>query len=165
MNPSTRSQNPRGKGSRLAAAGLAVLALAATAAAAQPRHHDFGRGHHLRGPASLARYLELDAKQSAALEDLLADLAETTRPVREEQRALRQRLDAALAVPAPDPATVGDLVVELRANREQLRAAREKGIEAFAAQLTPEQAQKLAALRDWKEARRGGRGGHRARAW
>ena len=160
MSSPTAAQETRPHGWRLAATGLLALALAASAAA-QPLHrfHD-GRGRGAPAPEALADYLGLDETQAAALKDLLAGLAEEARPIREQQRALRDRLDETLAAGSPDPAIVGALIVELRDTREKLRAARSTAIDGFAARLTPAQAEKLAALRQWKEARRG-HGRHR----
>jgi Spy/CpxP family protein refolding chaperone len=141
----------------VAIAGLLAATVAAAPAASLPGR----RGHAGHPPrlAAMVDYLDLDAAQETAWKELWRGLAATTRPLRDERRALRERLADTLSASDPDAAEVGALVVALHENREAMRGARDTQLEGFAALLTPEQAKKLEDLRQWMEARRA-RGRH-----
>jgi len=151
----------------LVLAGLAVPALAQGPGGERPAWGDHGRGHG--GPGAhrlgrLARVLELTEAQLAEARALHEAAREDRAPIVEESRELRTRLDGLLDAASPDPTAVGEVVIALRQNREEMRSVREATETAFEALLTAEQREKLATLEDAKEewGRRGrGRRGHR----
>lgn len=115
--------------------------------------------------AKLALYLDLSEEQRAEAETIFTAAREQAAPLREDNRDLAVRLREALAVDPPDPAAVGELVVAIDVNRDELRVIRETAQADFTAILSEEQRLRLEALRDARRIfgrhgrGRGGRGG------
>lgn len=132
-----------------------------------PGHHAFGRGHHGgghgflagRGFERLARFLELSDEQRAQAQAIHQATREQAQPIFEESRALRGELHALLDQPAPSATAVGEKVLALDANRDELRQLHESTRARFQALLTPEQLAKLEDLHERRGERRGRRGG------
>jgi Spy/CpxP family protein refolding chaperone len=140
---------------------LAALALAVvTVAAALPLlAQGRGRGGGGGGPAAeegsgrpllakLALYLDLDDAQKAQARQIFEDARAQAEPIRQANHDLAAQLRDALAADPPDPDAVGNLTIEIHANRETLRGIREAGQTSFRAILTEEQRLRLDALRD-----------------
>jgi Spy/CpxP family protein refolding chaperone len=70
----------------------------------------------------------------------------------EQMRGKSQALRDAMTAPNPDPAQVGQMMVELKGLREQMRAARSGLNEKALAVLTPDQKTKLTTLSEANKA-------------
>lgn len=113
-------------------------------------------GHFLPPPG----YLDLTDEQIAAVEVIRDNLSEQLQALHEDHAALRQQLQDLLDAENPDPAAVGELVIELHGDRGQLRDALTAADAEFSALLTPEQLVKWENFKELR-ARRGHRGqGH-----
>ena len=143
--------------------GLAVaVAFATVGLAGEGRGHDGpGRGHGRHGALMGLRLLDLSETQKDSVKQLTEQHRDAVRPLFEQQQALQTQLDAALGASQPDPARVGQLVIQRHALGEQMKAERGKLEAAVVALLTPEQKQmwdRLKAVREAERAERGGRG-------
>ncbi|HUO87494.1 MAG TPA: periplasmic heavy metal sensor [Thermoanaerobaculia bacterium] len=157
---------------------LAVVAiLVALPLAAQPPAapgHGAGPGHHFagggpgghggphgvfggRGFERLARYLELTDEQQTAARQLHEAARTAAEPIKEESRSLHGELREMLEQPAPDATAVGERMIAIDANRDQLRQIFTDTTAGFEALLTAEQLEKLEAFQH----RRGERGERR----
>jgi Spy/CpxP family protein refolding chaperone len=121
---------------------LALLCVPGLAAAAR------GPGEILANPRLLARYLRLTPEQVAQQRVLLRELHAELEPLREQRQELRDDLREALEASSPDACSVGALVVDLDALRDQTRAALEAFDEAFSAILTEDQRARYEALKE-----------------
>jgi Spy/CpxP family protein refolding chaperone len=126
----------------LAAALIATLAAALPAAAQAadrlPRCHD---------RRAIAKYLGLSKDQATQWRAFTRELYETTEPLREQIEPLVNALQDLLAGAAPAPAEVGQVVVDIDALRDEIRAARAEFEADFTAILTPAQLLRWEALR------------------
>src|SRR5437879_1720726 len=111
------------------AATLVLLAVPALALAQHAEHagqaaaspeatHEAMFEMHLQ---KMAQKLNLTAEQQATAKQLFQDLKAKTAPIHQAQQALHTQLEAALAVPTPDAATVGQVVIQIHQNRAQLK--------------------------------------------
>jgi Spy/CpxP family protein refolding chaperone len=128
----------------------ALLALGASGAAAQP----FGPGDGGRGPRGFrgpGRVLNLTEDQQAAARDIFEQRRPEMEALHEQMRENREALRDSLESGEADPCTVGELVVEGHALKEQGRALREESKEAFAGLLNEEQKSKLETLEAARE--------------
>jgi Spy/CpxP family protein refolding chaperone len=131
----------------VAALGTVSLFAAATGPAAGHRH-----GH--RG-AFLASYLNLTAAQQAQSKSIFQDARQSAQPVRQQLRQTRQALRA--AVQANNTAQIQQLAATEGSEVGQLAAIRGTAMAKMYQTLTPEQQQKLAQLRQARQAARQGR--------
>jgi Spy/CpxP family protein refolding chaperone len=83
--------------------------------------------------------LDLSAEQETAVRELLQQQRQTLRPLHEQQQARMNKIDELAGAARPDPAQIGQLVIEAHAARQQVRAAMERLKESIGALLTPEQ--------------------------
>ena len=125
------------------AATLALLAVPAMglaqtdqAAGAVPGPHAAHFANHLQ---HLAQKLNLTAEQQASAKQMAQDLAAKMAPIHQAQQALRTQLKAALAVPNPDAATVGQVVIQMHQNRAQIKPVMDAFHQQFEALLNPDQ--------------------------
>jgi Spy/CpxP family protein refolding chaperone len=124
------------------AATLALLAVPAlvlaqsdqAAAVEAPPGAHFGM--HLQ---HLAKKLNLTAEQQATAKQLAQDLHAKMAPLHQAQLALRTQLKAALAVPNPDAATVGQVVIQMHQSRAQIKPVMDAFHQQFEALLNPDQ--------------------------
>lgn len=83
--------------------------------------------------------------------------------LRDQAKANREALKAALNAPTPDPTAIGHAMLKVKATREAMRAERQRLHDTTLAVLTPEQKAKfdgyLAALKDLYRLRGGGQHG------
>ena len=135
-----------------AAAFAALLWVPALAAAAPAR----GPAQILSNPRLLARYLRLTPEQVLQQRQLVQALRADLDPLREQRRALREDLRAALDGGSPDACAVGAIVVDLSELRGQIRAELEEFDDAFSAILTPQQLARYEALKEAVRLLRGG---------
>lgn len=117
----------------LALVTLALLAVPALALAGGPAHM---HGDHL---TMLTKKLNLTEEQQASAKQMFADLKAKMAPVHAAQKALHTQLKAALGIPEPDAATVGQVVIQMHQNRAQLKPVMAAFHQQFEALLTPEQ--------------------------
>jgi Spy/CpxP family protein refolding chaperone len=140
-----------------------LLTLGVTVASAE----DFARGGHrgMRGGMlrGLAR-LDLSETQKADIRRIMETRHAALEPLRERFQADRDALRAAAEAQSADPAAVGAAFLRVRANRETMRAERQKTMEEIRAVLTVEQREQFDAMRQNSRERHrgmGGRGGKR----
>ena len=119
--------------------------------------HDGPRGPFLPPPG----YLDLTDEQIDAAGLIRDGLRDEMGALRDQHRALRDELDAALDSDSPDAATVGQLVIDLHAQRPQFRSLLESAEAEFAALLDDEQLPKWENWKELRQSRRGERGERR----
>lgn len=124
-----------------------LLALAGSAVAQQRRGPrpdgpppGFGGPGHGNSDA-LAVYLGLTAEQKASWESIQSEAREAARALHEQERSLAEQLES-----ATDAATIGNIVLQLRALQSQIEAGREAAQARFSATLTADQQAKFAAF-------------------
>jgi Spy/CpxP family protein refolding chaperone len=110
-------------------------------AAAHPGGHPHAMGMHIL--QHLSSRLNLTAEQQASAKQLFQDFHAKAAPVHQAQLALRGQLKAALAAPNPDPAAVGQIVISMHQNRQQLKPALAASVQQFEALLNPDQLAKF----------------------
>jgi Spy/CpxP family protein refolding chaperone len=140
--------------------GVSVVAWAQTDAAGGERAR-WARSD--RRGARLAEYLGLDAQQKAALQQLQKQHRDEMKPSWEQGRELRRKLRAATDAEDPDPQAVGEATLALKAHRDRMKASRAEFEQKLESLLTPEQKQKLEALKAARSFDRGSRGPGRHR--
>ena len=96
---------------------------------------------------AVVRALQLTEDQVAQWDALAADHRATVEPLRQQLKGVEQQLKDLLGQPDPDPAAVGDLVLEGHDLREQIRAADEAYRQGFEALLDETQLNKLHFIR------------------
>jgi len=123
--------------STLTVGALALILAAPVAAGPRPGPRPDGPppGPRMAG----LELLDLSAEQEKAVRDLLQQQHQALRPLHEQQRARMLKIDELAGAEHPDPAQIGQLVIEAHAARQQVRAALEKLKESIGALLTPEQ--------------------------
>ena len=126
-----------------------------------------GRRAHRRPalpPDRALKRLGLTEEQMAEVKKLRESHRATMAPLREKGAVLRTQLREQLKMEESSPAKVGELVIEGRDVRQQIRKARESVRESFSALLTAEQLKQIEKFRDRRGrpgARRGNRPGRR----
>ena len=119
-------------------------------------HHGFGMGmwgmpserEIDRSMGILQQTLSLTAGQFANIRQLALSRRETFGGIRENARPKSEELRTLLSQPAPDPAQVGNVVLDLKKIREQARSAQADFNAQLMAQLNPDQQQIVNTLRD-----------------
>lgn len=135
-----------------------VISLPLVALAAPDFGERGGRARHILPPAD---YLDLSDEQIEAAEALREDARADFENLRTETRDLRQQIEAALADADPDPTQVGQLVIDLKGQRERMGALRADVEARFAALLSEEQIAKWENFKELRESRRDRRHGGR----
>lgn len=115
-----------------------------------------GLGLHLH---RLAAFLDLTDAQITQAQAIFEAARDAAKPLRETQMALHEELRALLESDAPDATAVGELVLELHANRKQIGTIHEAAWTDFKALLTAEQLDKLEQLGEVRRHFGHGRGG------
>jgi Spy/CpxP family protein refolding chaperone len=135
-----RRNRSRGAVALLAlAATLALLAVPALGLAVSDHAVADPAAHFARHLEHLSQKLNLTAEQQASAKQLAQDLAAKVTPIHQAQRALGTQLKAALAVPNPDAASVGQLVIHMHQNRAQIKPVIDSFHQQFEALLNPDQ--------------------------
>lgn len=114
-------------------------------------------------PGPLLRFLELTEEQRGALKTLQAELRDTVRPLAESKREVGAQLAEAVGSDAPDPLTVGELVLANRALDREIGAARRTFQESFLELLTDAQRLRYQAFQAALHVLQGQRRGDRSR--
>jgi Spy/CpxP family protein refolding chaperone len=117
----------------------AAQAEQAAAATAGSQHEAMFEAHL----QTMAQKLNLTQEQQASAKQLFQDMKAKVGPIHQAQQALHTQLKAALAVPNPDAATVGQVVIQIHQNRAQLKPAMEAFHQQMEALLTPDQLAKF----------------------
>jgi Spy/CpxP family protein refolding chaperone len=129
----------------IAALGAASLFAAETAAnGGHHRHHQMG--------AFLSKQLGLTAAQQAQAKSIFQDARQSAQPIRQQLKQTRQSLRA--AVEANNAAQIQQLAATEGSQVGQMAAIRGTAMAKVYQTLTPDQQQKLAALRQARQARR-----------
>ena len=97
--------------------------------------------------AVVANVLSLSEEQVHALGDFLQARGEAVRPAAEELQRHQQALAQQLQAPNPDPATIGQLILEMRAIQAQIQKALGDANKALDQILNDEQRTRLEQLR------------------
>jgi Spy/CpxP family protein refolding chaperone len=113
-----------------------AVALAEHAAAAGGASHQAMMAMHFQ---KMAQKLNLTEEQQTAAKQMFQDLKAKMAPIHQAQQALHTQLKSALAVPNPDAATVGQVVIQIHQNRAQLKPVMAAFHQQFEALLTPDQ--------------------------
>jgi len=117
----------------------AAQAEQAAAATAGSQHQAMFEAHLQK----MAQKLNLTQEQQASAKQLFQDMKAKVAPIHQAQQALHTQLKAALAVPNPDAATVGQVVIQIHQNRAQLKPVMEAFHQQMEALLTPDQLAKF----------------------
>jgi Spy/CpxP family protein refolding chaperone len=131
----------------VAALGAASLFAAETSAAGGHRHGRMG--------AFLSSQLGLTAAQQTQAKAIFQDARQSTQPIRQQLKQTRQSLRA--AVEANNTAQIQQLAATEGSQVGQLAAVRSTAMAKVYQILTPDQQQKLASLRQARQARRAAR--------
>jgi Spy/CpxP family protein refolding chaperone len=131
----------------IALALLGTLALFAVGAAAQsdstaataPAPMNHGMMDHGMMLQHLTAKLNLTAEQQTAAKQLGQELHAKMQPLHQAQQQLHTQLQTLLAGANPDPAAVGNLVIQAHQSRAQMKPIFEEYKQKFAALLTPDQ--------------------------
>jgi len=91
----------------------------------------------------LARYLVLTEEQIASIEPLMQEAHETIRGIHEETRELEMELRDLVGSSSPDPATVGELVLNIHASRDRIQEVQAALGDSIEGLLEPAQLEKL----------------------
>ncbi len=138
-----------------------ALWLGASLAGAQPPPAPQGKGPGQWQLDRMTRALGLNADQKAAFQKILDQQKPQLDALHNEMRDNRQKLEDALKVENPDPATVGALAIQQHRLMLKGRGLHDQVIQGLHALLTPEQVTKLDALQAMGPFGAGGRMGHR----
>lgn len=147
-----------------AAAWIAgALLLTATAAVADHRGHGHGFAHRGHGPGDgrhlerMARLLDLTDEQREEIRELHEERVAAAEAEHREIEALHERVEEMIAAERPDATAIGELVIEIHARRDALRASRDDVRAEIEALLTPEQRElfdRMEEMRDDGDGRR-----------
>ncbi len=107
----------------------------------------------VRAKAEVVGFLALTPDQIAQWDTLLATREQTVPPLRTQLQGIEDQLKALLAEPNPDPAAVGNLVLQAKGVRDQIKAAEGAYVDGFGAMLAADQQAKFAFLRRAEQAR------------
>ena len=113
----------------------------------------FEDGERRGGPRGeqLKNFLELTDEQVDGLRGLHRSSRESLMPMLQEMRQKQSELRDAMEQETPDTAYVGQLVVDLKDSREQLKAKRAENRDQALALLTPGQIEALESLKQVME--------------
>ena len=120
---------------------IAISFLCAATLLAQGRTFERGEGRRGRGMHSeaLNNYLNLTEQQVADLQAARRVFREETRPLMEELHETGRALREEMGLVSPNPAVIGDLTVQLKGLRDQIKAAKTAQREQILGLLTEEQ--------------------------
>ena len=97
-------------------------------------------------PVIVAQFLGFSDTQAAQFQQLLQSLQATVGGLQQQIGPKQQALDSLLSTAQPDPATAGELLLEIHALQQQLGQALQSYHESFLALLTSDQMQKAHAV-------------------
>jgi Spy/CpxP family protein refolding chaperone len=114
---------------------------------AQPRRAGLGPGRDV-GAGALKEYLGLSDAQVQQIREIAKQQAEGVKPIADQMREKANALREEMKKESPDQAKVGQLSVDLKNLREQMKSKRAARGDSISAILTPEQRTKLKALEE-----------------
>ncbi len=129
----------------------AAVWLGASLAGAQPAAGPAGRGPGGFMVERMARVLSLSDDQKAAFQKALEQQRPQMQGLHLQLRDNRRKLEEALKGDNPDPATVGQLVIQGRALMKQGEGLREQSSQALRGLLTPDQQTKFDTLQSLRQ--------------
>lgn len=142
----------------------AAVWLGASLAGAQPAGGPGGRGPGGFMVERMARVLNLSDDQKTAFQKALEQQRPQMQALHLQVRDNRRKLEEALKGDNPDPAVVGQLVIQGHALMKQGEGLREQSSQALRGLLTPDQQTKFDALQSLRQGGgfgpMGGLGGH-----
>ena len=115
-----------------------AVVLAGAAAQAQQLSHRPDRPR-CNNPRAIARFVQLTPEQVQQTRALYDALRDATEPLREQIAPLREDLETLLDGASPEPAAVGQIVIDIDGLRDEIVELREAAEADFVALLTPEQ--------------------------
>lgn len=123
--------------STLVAAGVALF-LAGAAVEAQQLSQRPERPR-CNNPRAIARAVQLTPEQVTQTRAIYSELHAAVEPLREQVPALRDQLETLLDGANPEPAAVGQVVIDIDGLHDDIAQLREAAEAEFVALLTPEQ--------------------------
>jgi Spy/CpxP family protein refolding chaperone len=123
--------------------------------------HGRGGDRGARRAERLANELDLTEAQRASWQAMREQHEAEMQPLRDEGRALHEKLRAAMKAENPDPQAVGEATIALERHRQAVEAARKAFRDKLATQLTPEQKAKFDSLAERHRSHRGPDGSRR----
>jgi Spy/CpxP family protein refolding chaperone len=107
----------------------------------------------VRGPRGLQsddlkKFLNLSDAQVQQIRDVAKQQVEGVKPIADQMRDKSNALRDEMQKDSPDQAKVGQLTVDLKNLREQLRSKRAARVDSLSAVLTPDQREKLKTLEE-----------------
>jgi Spy/CpxP family protein refolding chaperone len=129
----------------------AAVWLCASLAGAQPAGAPGGRGPGGFMAGRMARVLNLSDDQKAAFQKVLEQQRPQMQALHQQLRDNHSKLEDALKGDNPDPAVVGQLVIQGRALMKQGEGLREQSSQTLRGLLTPEQQTKFDALQSLRQ--------------
>jgi len=142
--PIMHSQGANAQMKRITVLAISILLIAIGAFAAGPPPRPAGGPPPMGNSDVLAEYLGLTAQQKASWETIQSNLRTTIDSFRDQQRALHEQLETALE--GTDAAAIGNLMLQIRAVGDQIKAAHDAAHNEFAALLSAEQKVKFDAF-------------------
>ena len=97
-------------------------------------------------PAIVAGFLGFTDAQGARFGQLLGALQASVGPLQQQMMVQQKALESALSADQPDPASVGKLVLQIRALQKQVGQAFQAYHEGFLAMLTQDQKERTQAV-------------------
>jgi len=142
----------------LAAAVLALVALPIAAQRTTPaagsqsatggaQTGDMAQGMLAGHIHAMVKQLNLSQDQMTAAHAIFQDVHTQAQPIHQQQKALHDQLATALKADNPDPAAVGQLVIQSHQLRQQMKPIFEAADQKFQALLTPDQLTKYQAIK------------------
>lgn len=95
----------------------------------------------------VARALQLDEGQREQWRELLTERHDTVAPLREQLQQVQAEIKDLLASPDPDPARLGELMLEAKQLREEIARANQDYREGFESMLDGQQLRRLEGMR------------------
>ena len=129
----------------------AAVWLGASLAGAQPAGAPGGRGPGGFMVERMARVLNLSDDQKTAFQKALEQQRPQMQALHQQLRDNHRKLEDALKSDNPDPAVVGQLVIQGRALMKQGEGLREQASQALRGLLTPDQQTKFDALQSLRQ--------------
>ncbi len=106
------------------------------------------RGRRSPQSDALKQALDLTDAQSQQIRDIARQQSESVKPIADQMREKGNALREEMKKESPDQAKVGQLSVDLKNLREQLKSKRAERGDSISAVLTPEQREKLKKLEE-----------------
>lgn len=107
-----------------------------------------GRGPRRGGADALKQALNLTDAQTQQIREITRQQMESVKPIGQQMREKGNALREEMKKESPDQARIGQLSVEMKGLREQLKSKQTARGDSISAVLTPEQREKLKTLEE-----------------